>query len=91
MAMTVMRTPKKASSFLRPYLSRNKNVKVSAMVIKTPPYSGILKMNKNVKLFALVFRTYPNSGILKIILILTLHDNYEIAHNNRILTFKELY
>ena len=39
-AMTVMSNPKKASNFLRPYLSRPKKVNVSATVIKTPPHSG---------------------------------------------------
>lgn len=42
MAMIVIRTPKKASSFLRPYLSRKRNTNVSMMVMRTPPHKGIL-------------------------------------------------
>ena len=40
--MTVMRKQKKASSLRRPYLSSSRKVKVSAIVISTPPYRGIL-------------------------------------------------
>jgi hypothetical protein len=42
-AITEMSTPKKNSSFLKPYLSRNRNVSVSKTVIRTPPHKGILK------------------------------------------------
>ena len=43
-AMVVMRTPKRASSFLRPADSRKRKVKVSTPVISTPTHSGILKV-----------------------------------------------
>lgn len=39
----VIRRAKNASNFLKPYLSRNKNVNVSIMVMRTPPHIGILK------------------------------------------------
>ena len=42
--MVVMRTPKRASSFLRPADSRKRKVKVSTPVISTPTHSGILKV-----------------------------------------------
>lgn len=41
-AIVVMRAPKKASSFLRPADSRNRNVNVSIPVISTPAQRGIL-------------------------------------------------
>lgn len=41
-AIIVIRNPKKSSNFLKPYLSNNKNVKVSIIVIRTPPHIGIL-------------------------------------------------
>ena len=42
MAITVINIPKNASSFRNPYLSSKRNVKVSAIVIRTPAHSGIL-------------------------------------------------
>lgn len=38
-----MSKAKNISSFLNPYLSRNRNVNVSMMVIRQPPHNGILK------------------------------------------------
>lgn len=46
-AIIVMRVQKKASSFLNPNCSKNKKVKVSAPVIRTPAQIGILKEVKN--------------------------------------------
>ena len=40
-----MRRPKKASNFLRPYLSRKRKVKVSEIVMRTPPHNGILPLD----------------------------------------------
>lgn len=45
-AITAIRNPKKSSNFLKPYLSNNKNVKVSITVISTPPHIGILNQIK---------------------------------------------
>ena len=38
--MIAINKQKKASNFLSPYLSSSRNVKVSATVIRTPPYKG---------------------------------------------------
>jgi len=45
--ITVMRRPKRNSSLRNPYLSSNRNVKVSTTVMRTPAQSGILYENKN--------------------------------------------
>jgi len=39
-AMIVINSPKKNSSLRRPYLSSPRKVKVSAIVIRTPPHNG---------------------------------------------------
>lgn len=44
--ITEIKNPKNNSNFRKPYLSMNKNVKVSITVIKTPPHNGILKKKK---------------------------------------------
>lgn len=41
--MTVISNPKKNSNFRRPYLSKNKKVNVSTIVINVPAHSGTLK------------------------------------------------
>lgn len=46
-AIIVMRVQKKASNFLNPNCSKNKKVKVSAPVIRTPAQIGILKEGKS--------------------------------------------
>lgn len=50
-AITVISKPKKNSSFRRPYLSSNKKVKVSKMVIKTPIHKGILEKQLEINIF----------------------------------------
>lgn len=42
-AITDIKSPKNNSSFRKPYLSKNKNVNVSMIVMRTPPHNGILK------------------------------------------------
>ena len=49
--MVVIKTPKKASSFLRPVDSRKRKVKVSTPVINTPTHSGILKTDTTANQF----------------------------------------
>lgn len=46
MAITAIRNAKNASNFRNPYLSSSRNVNVSAIVIKTPAYKGILELKK---------------------------------------------
>lgn len=60
--MTVIKSPKKDSSFLKPYLSNIKKVNVSIMVIRTPPHIGTLQnivigemLTLNINMFYLVF------------------------------------
>ena len=69
-AMTVMRKPKNNSNFLRPYLSKNKNVKVSITVSRTPPYIGSLFQ----KIFHLKFAIYN-----KVIGFIIVEEVQEIA------------
>jgi hypothetical protein len=44
--ITVIKIPKNNSNLRKPYLSKNRNVKVSTIVISTPPQSGILQDTK---------------------------------------------
>lgn len=44
--MTVISVPNSNSSFRKPYLSRNKNVNVSAIVIRVPAHKGTLQVAK---------------------------------------------
>lgn len=42
-AIVVIRNANKNSNFLKPYLSKNKNVNVSKIVINVPAHNGTLK------------------------------------------------
>ena len=44
--MVLISRQKKSSNFLNPYLSKPRNVNVSAIVIKTPPHNGIFLSDK---------------------------------------------
>lgn len=51
-AITAISKPKNASNFRSPYLSKNKNVNVSTMVINVPAHNGTL--NEKESVYALV-------------------------------------
>lgn len=78
-AITVINNPKKNSNFLRPYLSRKRNVNVSNTVIITPIYKGIVLADKRKIAIAV-----PITSCLQFI---KNYIYYELLNKNLLLTY----
>lgn len=79
-----MSKAKNISSFLKPYLSRNRNVNVSMMVIRQPPHKGILKNKHFVKNLVNSSNRYSNVTYwpsIKININVIRHVNILISHS----------